>query len=197
MSLKQFRTIFPEYAAASDEAVTRKLNQTFFPQYQYEDFAKNFINPSKEPFETFLIEQLYIKRADAYLMAGQYRNATLDYRRAVNSFLKCGDTIERWHPIQTGATANFFLDLKGADFARNDAMRVWIKRTKGPLDDGRPYALDQFEINCGAHQIKAASTASYDKAGNLLGARQGDKWESVIPDTLGETLSNGMCPAAR
>ena len=194
MSLKQFRTIFPEYASAPDEAVASKLNRTFFPQYKYGDFAKNFVNPSKEPFETFLIEQLYVKRADAYLLAGQYRNASVDYRRAVTSYANHGDAIERWRPIQTGPTGSFLLDLKTADFSHGDAMGVWIKQTKESGDDGVPYSLAQYQINCGARQIKTLSTANYDKAGNLTGTRQGDKWESVIPDTLGETISNGMCP---
>jgi hypothetical protein len=39
-NIKQFRAIYPEYKTASDEAVARKLNQTFFPNMKYEpEFA--------------------------------------------------------------------------------------------------------------------------------------------------------------
>jgi hypothetical protein len=37
------------------------------------------------------------------------------------------------------------------------------------------------------------SFANYDATGNLKGSREGGAWESVIPDTLGETLFNGSC----
>jgi hypothetical protein len=38
-SVTQFRAIYPEYEAASDEAIAQKLNQTFYPDIKYEDFA--------------------------------------------------------------------------------------------------------------------------------------------------------------
>jgi tetratricopeptide (TPR) repeat protein len=195
MNLSQFRKIYPEYASASDEAIIRKIQQTFFPQFKYEDFAKSFIDPGKAEFETFLIKDLYMKRAAAYLLEGRYHNASLDYKRAVNSFAKYADSVDRWQPIQTGSAISLFVDLKSADFSRDDAMRVWVKQAKPGADESGPYSLYQYEVNCGSRQIKTVSTASYKAGGNLAGSREGDKWESVIPDTLGETVFNGMCPA--
>jgi tetratricopeptide (TPR) repeat protein len=38
-----FRAIYPEYAAASDETIGRKLNQTFYPNSKYEDLSQRFL----------------------------------------------------------------------------------------------------------------------------------------------------------
>jgi hypothetical protein len=39
-NVSQFRAIYPEYAAVSDEAIAHKLNQTFYPNIQYGDFSQ-------------------------------------------------------------------------------------------------------------------------------------------------------------
>jgi hypothetical protein len=72
---------------------------------------------------------------------------------------------ERWHSIRTGPTATFYIDLKSADFSKTDQMGVWIKQMNGSLDDGGPYTLDQYQINCGLRQVKSISTATYNKGG--------------------------------
>lgn len=194
MSLAQFRRIFPEYAPASDEAVVRKIHQTYFPQFKYDEFAKAFNDPGKKPFETFLIKDPYLKRCETYLLMGKYRAAATDYRRAVNSFENYGDSVERWHAIQTNPEMTILLDLKSADFSRKDAMRAWIKRQRGS-EENRAHSVEQYEINCETRQIRMLSSANYNNAGDLIGSRQASKWDSVTPDTLGEIVSNGMCAA--
>ena len=42
-NVSQFRAIYPEYGAASDEAIAQKLNQTFYPDMKYEDFSQRFL----------------------------------------------------------------------------------------------------------------------------------------------------------
>src|SRR5215470_16216564 len=42
-NVSQFRAIYPEYGAASDEAIAQKLNQTFYPDIKYEDFSQRFL----------------------------------------------------------------------------------------------------------------------------------------------------------
>jgi hypothetical protein len=44
-------------------------------------------------------------------------------------------------------------------------------------------------------QLRTVSFARYGASGNLLAAHEGGKWESSIPDTLGETLLNDICTA--
>ena len=48
MNINQFRALYPEYKPASDEAIARKLNQTFYPDLKYEDFAKEFLHDNVE-----------------------------------------------------------------------------------------------------------------------------------------------------
>jgi tetratricopeptide (TPR) repeat protein len=194
MSLVQFRRIFPEYASASDEAVVRKIQQTYFPQFEYDEFVKTFNDPGKKPFETFLIKDLYLKRAEAYLLAGKYQAAATDYRRGVNSFESYGDSVERWHTVQTNPEITTLLDLKSADFRRTDAMRTWIKHQRGSEENGA-HSVEQYEINCETRQSRTLSSADYNSKGDLIGSRQGSKWDSIIPDTLGEIVFNGMCAA--
>ena len=56
-----------------------------------------------------------------------------------------------------------------------------------------PYALLQFELNCGANQVRTILVANYDASGKLVGNFQGTRWDSIGPDTLGEILFNGAC----
>ena len=42
-NVSQFRAIYPEYGAASDDAIAQKLNQTFYPDIKYEDFSVLFL----------------------------------------------------------------------------------------------------------------------------------------------------------
>ena len=46
-NIKQFRALYPEYKTVSDEAVARKLNQTFYPNMKYEDFSEGFLHKGK------------------------------------------------------------------------------------------------------------------------------------------------------
>ena len=84
-NVSQFRAIYPEYRAASDDAIAQKLNQTFYPDIKHEDFAARFLTGPPLPSTT--IPDLYIKRSDAYLRKGDWHNALIDFRRATNGFL--------------------------------------------------------------------------------------------------------------
>src|SRR5262249_28014348 len=65
MNVDQFRAIYPEYKAASNEAIARKLHQTFYPNLTYEGFSKDFL--TRRPMGSTVIPDLYVKRSDAYL----------------------------------------------------------------------------------------------------------------------------------
>jgi hypothetical protein len=58
-NVSQFRAIYPEYGAASDEAIAQKLHQTFYPDLSYEDFSQRFLT-GHSLFST-TIAHLYIK----------------------------------------------------------------------------------------------------------------------------------------
>lgn len=193
MNIDQFRAIYPEYKPASDEAVARKLNQTFFPNLKYEDFAKSFLhdNVQRGFLSSATLPDLYIKRSDAYLKADDWHSAVLDFRRAANGFKRLV-TADRWRPIGTRQNSQLYIDMQTFDDSTPTSMKLWTKEMQGTADSG-PYSLNQYEFNCTTRQLRAVSFASYSASGNLMGSRGDGKWESSIPDTLGETLLNNMC----
>jgi len=192
MNIGQFRALYPEYKAASDDAVARKLNQTFFPNIKYEDFAKQFLQTNHG---WALDPDIYLKRSSAYLGAGNWHMASVDFRRAEDgapNFSKMLDD-ERWGEVAPQQNGRVYIDMKTFDDDRSASAKVWIKQVQGSGDDTGPYSLRQFELNCGMRRIRAISVADYDASGKLTGSHEGERWESVVPQTLGETLYNGVC----
>jgi tetratricopeptide (TPR) repeat protein len=192
MNVGQFRAIYPEYKAASNEAIARKLNQTFFPDLTYEGFSERFLTSEAMPSTT--IPDLYLKRSDAYLKKGNWGRASIDFRRAVNGFPNYADAVERWREIGPTADTRNYIDMKTFDDARKESTKVWIKQSPRSLGgDESPYTLLGFELNCRANQIRAVSSASYNAGGQIIGSGEGGRWGSVFPETIGETLYNGSC----
>jgi hypothetical protein len=85
--------------------------------------------------------------------------------------------------------------MKTFDDARTNSVKIWMKQSRAASDTDGPYQLHQFELNCGARQIRTLSIANYDASGDLVGSREGGRWVSITPDSVGETLSNGACRA--
>lgn len=197
MNINQFRAIYPEYKPASDEAVARKLNQTFFPNLKYEDFARSFLHDNVEKgfFSSTTIPDLYAKRSDAYLKAGNWHAAALDFRRAASGFTP-QPLADRWRPVGDQTNSRLYIDLQTFDDSVNASMKLWIKQTDGAADPS-PYSLNQYEFNCTTRQLRTVSFARYGASGALLASRGEGKWESSIPDTLGETLLNNICKASK
>jgi tetratricopeptide (TPR) repeat protein len=191
-NVKQFRALYPEYKTASDEAIAQKLNRTFYPNMKYEDFSKGFLHGDKA-WESTVVPDLYLKRSDAYLKAGDWHNATLDYRRAVDGFPSYAGAIDRWREIASRHGSRVYLDAKTFDDTRTDSAKLWIKQARGSSDVAGPHSVEEYELNCGARQIRTVAISNYDASGNVTGSREGGKWESVIPDTMGETLLSGAC----
>ena len=198
-NIKQFRAFYPEYKTASDEAVARKLNQTFYPNMKYEDFSKGLLHTNKAWAST-VVPDLYMKRSDAYLKAGNWHSAAVEYRRAVDGFPRYADAIDRWREISSkqddshAYDSHVYVDVKTFDDARSDSRKVWVKQTRAfPNDVAIPYSIEQYELNCGTKQIRRLSFAEYGSSGNLIGTSESDKWGSIVPETLGETLFSGLC----
>jgi hypothetical protein len=92
-NVNQFRSIYPEYGAASDDAIARKLHQTFFSDLKYEDFSKRLL--TQEALPSMIVSELYLKRSDSYLKKGRGREALVDFRRAINSDPNYARVVER------------------------------------------------------------------------------------------------------
>lgn len=190
-NIHQFRALYPEYDPAADEAIARKLQQTFFPNASYESFAEGFLHKNGPfGFPNFVIADMYLKRSDTYLRKGNLHAAQLDFRRAERGYPDAPGAIDRWREISPSVNARVYIDMKTFNDVQHQAVNLWIKEVRG--DDG-PYSIEQFELNCGARQLRMISSASYDAAGNSTGSRRGNNWTSIVPETLGENLYQGAC----
>jgi tetratricopeptide (TPR) repeat protein len=190
-NVSQFRAIYPEYAAASDEAIAQKLNQTFYPDMKYEDFSQRFLM-GHSLFST-IIAGLYIKRSDAYLKKGDWRSALTDFRRATNGFPDYAAGLDRWRQFEETYNTHSYVDMTNFDDANNRSVKLWIKQAHGANDARGPYELYRLELNCSAEKIRALSWAEYDASGTLKKSGEGGRWGSIWPNTLGEILEHGAC----
>jgi tetratricopeptide (TPR) repeat protein len=102
-NVSQFRAIYPEYAMASDEAIGRKLTQTFYPDLKYEDISQRFL--TQHPLASTIIPDIYLTRSDAYLQKGDWRRASIDFRRATNGFPDYAAVIDRWRQFNQNSDA--------------------------------------------------------------------------------------------
>jgi tetratricopeptide (TPR) repeat protein len=190
-NVNQFRALYPEYARATDEAIARKLQRTFFPNMNYEGFADGFLHKHGSfGFPDFVIGDLYLKRSDAFLWEGNWHAAKLDYRRAERGYPNAPDAIYRWRETSSPPNARVYVDMKTFNDERRQAVNFWIKQVR---DDNGPYSVDQYELNCGTRQLHTTSSTSYDATGNFIGSRRGSSWTSIVPDTLGESFYDGIC----
>jgi tetratricopeptide (TPR) repeat protein len=146
-NINQFRALYPEYQTVADEAIARKLNQTFDPDIKYEGFSERFLHGRAMP--STLIPDLFLKRSDAYLKTGNWRLASIDFRRAVNGFPDYANVVDRWREIDQSADETSYIDMKTFDDAHSGAIKLWIKQARGTSETMGPYALQQFELNCG------------------------------------------------
>jgi hypothetical protein len=193
-NIKQFRALYPEYATATDEAIARKLQQTFYPDLSYENFAEGFLHKNGSfGFPDFVVADIYLKRTDAYLRDGNWHSAKLDFKRAGRGYLNAPDAIDRWREISPLVNTRVYVDMKTFNDDRRQAVNLWIKEAR--RGDNGPYSVEQFELNCGASQLRMMSSANYDAAGNFIGGGRGGNWTSIVPETLGENLYDGVCRA--
>src|SRR6516165_7271042 len=141
-NVSQFRAIYPEFGAASDEAIAQKLNQTFYPDIKYEDFSQRFL--TEHPSFSTIIADLFIKRSDAYLRKGDWRSALVDFRRATNGFPDYAEAIDRWRPFAESSNAHSYVDLGNFDDAPDGSVKLWIKQARGGNNAQGPYELFRF-----------------------------------------------------
>lgn len=195
MNVQQFRAIYPEYKAAPDEAIAHKLRDTFHPDLDYEWFSKNFLHEgfSKGFFGSTIIPDLYVKRSDAYLKAGKWHRAAVEFRRAINGFPSYADAIERWRQIGSKGNEQTFLEMKTFDDTHPESAHFWVKQSQGLPDTNGPYSVQQYELNCPVRQIRSVSFANYNAAGSVVSTGESGKWDTIVPDSLGEAFFNGIC----
>src|SRR5215472_8690549 len=171
VNVSQFRAIYPEYAAASDETIAQKLNQTFYPDMKYEDFSQRFLT-GHSLFST-TISDLYIKRSDAYLKKGAWRSALMDFRRATNGFPDYAAGLDRWRRFEETSNTYSSVDMENFDDAHDGLVKLSIKQGRRGNDVPGPYELYRFELNCSAEKMRVVSWAEYDASGDLKKSGEG------------------------
>src|SRR5215469_3490219 len=190
-NVSQFRAIYPEYGAASDEAIAQKLSQTFYPDIKFEDFSQQFL--TGHPSFSKIIADLFIKRSEAYLRKGDWRSALVDFRRATNGFPDYAEAIDRWRQFDETFNTHSYVDMKNFDDASDGSVKLWIKQDHGVNDTSGPYELYRFELNCSAEKIRTLSWAEYGASGSLAKSGEGGRWGRIWPATLGKILEDGAC----
>jgi hypothetical protein len=120
---------------------------------------------------------------------GDWHRAAIEFRRAE---AVPGSVNERWREVGQTAEGRDYIDMKTFDDARRDSVRFWIKQ-RGENESDGAYTLLHFELNCTAERLRTLSIAKYGLAGELLANREGGKWETIVPDTVGESLHDGAC----
>jgi tetratricopeptide (TPR) repeat protein len=189
LSLKQIHALYPEYDSVSDEVLSHRVHDLFWPNMDYSDFAQGLKNRSGKWEVSFLLSELYEKRGDAYLKSGDYRRGTLDFKRIFTGIPNMADSTERWRLLGSTKDGEYFIDVKSTVFPANVPVQLWIKTTKKKASEKLAYQID-----CKANKINQTAFVSYDASGNVVSRTdRSSGWQVIVPDTLGEQLFDGAC----
>jgi tetratricopeptide (TPR) repeat protein len=187
ISLTQIRGLYPEYESVPDEALVRKINLLFWPQYDHATMTK-ILTEKQSEWKISMINDLYEKRADCYLKYGDYRRGVLDFSRIFKGIPDFGQYVERWRSMGGKAGEEWFIDIKSTEFSATP--RLWAKF----MEKDQSYSVQAFDFDCKSRRIAMTSIAKYNKDEELVGSSDtGGGWQRVIPQTRGEQMYFGMC----
>lgn len=199
LGLKQFRKLYPEYNGLTDERLSATLHALFRLAWEYDVFAKRFVETNDETnglAASFLSEN-YAHRGDAYWVLGNYKKAISDYQRIFEGLSKYikeyPDTLDRWKLFFETADSKEYVDVRTVDYSQANIVRLWLKGVKNTSDKLSTDSLRETRINCANKTIETISVTNYDAKGNATGSVNTAGWNSILPDTLGEALYDGMC----
>jgi tetratricopeptide (TPR) repeat protein len=191
LSLNQIRGLYPEFDRVSDDMLCHKIHDLFWPNMEYAGFAKQLEENGKWSIST--LNELYEKRGDTYLKAGDYRRGTLDFNRIYKGIPNFADSTDRWRELgQSAGGEDFYLDVKSVEFSVDGPVHLWIK-TIGKKET----QIIAYEMDCKSRRMNNTSTVTYDSKGKIVNSSEVSVgWQRIIPDTIGEKLYNGACSAA-
>jgi tetratricopeptide (TPR) repeat protein len=188
ITLKQFRGIYPEYRNVPDEALVRKIDTLFWPQYDYATMSKQLLGKKDSEWSISMINDLYEKRGDAYLRSGDFRHGVLDFQRIFKGIPAFADTTERWRLMGGQTGEEWYVDVKSTEFTDNP--RLWSKF----MQKDKGFNIQAFDFDCKDRRIAITSTATYNKDGEFVnGSDSNGGWQRIIPESRGEQMFDGMC----
>jgi len=192
MPISQIRSIYPEFNDISDQNLIEELRQKYYPNLSYEDFAKLLLSENKENPGSTVLADLYISRGDLLLKEGNFKKATIEYTRAPKENHYYADilTSERWKQISKTSDTEYYLDIQTLDFTQTNIVSLWVKILNTNTQN---YSQQNYQIDCSGKKIKSVSATNYNSIGNVIYTSPAQDWQSVVPESIGEVLSNGMC----
>lgn len=188
MSLPQIRSIYPEFKDVPDDELLEGLRQKYFPNMSSADFSGQYLKNSK-PFEDFILAGFYESRGDTYLAERSFRKAGNDYARAHHT--DASYVVNRWKAISTNPEVEYSIDTQTLDFTNANTVSLWLKTLRGKSGSS---VEEQYQIDCSGREIKLISSMTHNSSGRETSFGPEGDWQPIVPDTLGETLYNGMCP---
>ncbi len=193
MSVPQIRAVYPEFKDVSEQDLLEGLRQKYFSNMTSADFVGNYqhdtINKTedKKPFKDFVLGDLYTSRGDVYLASVNFKEAAKDYARA--TYEGSTSILDRWRSVSKTPDTEYFVDAQTMNFGV-DNISLWVKilntNTQG-------YSQQNYQIDCAGRKIKSASATNYNSLGNVVFTTPAQDWQSIVPDSIGEMLYNGMC----
>ena len=102
------------------------------------------------------------------------------------------DAVERWRLIVRSTSREYYLDIRTVDVSNAAAVKCWLKtsKTEGQVSSS---SVEEMELNCSSRNLNIVSATTYASNGTVLSTVYRPGWQSVVPDTIGEALFNGMC----
>jgi tetratricopeptide (TPR) repeat protein len=199
LGLKQFRRLYPESNGLTDERLSARLHALLRPAWDYDVFAKSFVVTADETSglaASFLSEN-YAHRGDAYWLSKDYRKAILDYQRIFTGLPKYikeyPDAFDRWKVFAATSDGEEYIDVRTVDYSQPKIVKLWVKTIEKKVGKPPTSGLREAHINCGSRMIDILSVTNYDVQGKPVGSVNTAGWETILPDTLGEALYDGMC----
>lgn len=188
MHLSAFRAIYPEYDNISDTLLAKMFWQKFYPDLSFESFMKEVLADKESGGEMDFLSDLFLARANAYLLVNHISKAAADFSRAANLLPYYVDAVGRWGFYAKDSDKEIYIDLKTVELSRRDTASAWIKTVSSSSS-----CLQDFAIDRASKKIRILSTLVFNSNGNVVNQIGAEKnWEQIVPGSFGEMLYKGF-----